>query len=318
VRIDAKRRHPSIAVVGSLNMDIVVEVPRMPAAGETLRGRDAAFHPGGKGANQAVAAARLGADVGLYGKVGDDPFGGRLLGSVRGSGVDVRSVEVEGDRMSGLASIWVDGAGENAIALAAGANGRVNAEYITRHLDRIAEADVLLLQLEIPIESVDFLLSKLPATRPRIILDPAPAQDLSALPLSRIDILTPNEAELRVVSGENDLDAGARRLLGAGIGNVVCTLGAEGAIWYAAEGSIARFPAPKVAVVDTTAAGDAFNGALASTLVGRPLGKAIPFAVAAGALATTVRGAQPSLPTREALGAFLRRGDRGRSGPAGS
>ena len=270
----------------------------MPSPGETIAGRDAAFYPGGKGANQAVAAARLGADVTLYGKVGDDPFGERLLAGLRESGVDVGSVETEAETSSGLASIWVDGNGDNAIALAAGANGRVDARYIKRHCDRIAEADVLLLQLEIPIETIAFLLSRLPETRPLVILDPAPAQDLGSLPLARIGVLTPNEHELRILSRSDKIEAGAKRLLETGIESVVCTLGSNGAVRFSSDGSTRRFAAPTVHAVDTTAAGDAFSGALAWALFSRPLDEAIPFAIAAGALATTVRGAQPSLPRR--------------------
>lgn len=300
-----KRERPSVAVVGSINMDLVVEVPRMPAPGETLAGRGAEFYPGGKGANQAVAAARLGADVSLFGRVGDDPFGERLLEGLRESGVDIRGVETERDAMSGLASIWVDGAGDNAIALVAGANGRVDCDFIERHLDRIASADALLVQLEIPIESVGLLLRELPPTKPLVILDPAPARDLAGLPLSRIDMITPNERELTILGGSDDIEAGARRLLDAGAANVVCTLGPDGAARFTSEAPPQRFPAPRVRVVDTTAAGDAFNGALAWALFSRPLDDAIRFAIAAGTLATTTRGAQPSLPNRAAVAAFL-------------
>jgi ribokinase len=300
-----KPKRPSIAVVGSINTDLVVEVARMPTPGETLRGRNAALYPGGKGANQAVAAVRLGADVSLYGKVGDDPFGKRLIDGLRGSGVDVGDVEIEPETASGLASIWVDAKGDNAIVVSAGANGRVDTEYVERHLERITDADVLLLQLEVPIETVAFLLGALPPAEPLVVLDPAPAHDLSALPLSRIDVLTPNETELRVVGGDDDIEAGARRLLDAGIGNVVCTLGAEGAVWFASGRPAVRFPAPKVDAADATAAGDTFNGALAWALHRRSLEEAIPFAIAAGALATTVRGAQPSLPGLEDVLSFL-------------
>ncbi len=306
---------PSIAVVGSVNMDLVVEVPRMPTPGETVQGLDVAFHPGGKGANQAVAAARLGADVSLYGKVGDDPFGVRLLDAIRGSGVDAGHVEIEDGTASGLASIWVDAAGENAIVLAAGANGSVDTKYVERHLDRISEADVLLLQLEIPLETVDFLLRELPAPRPLVILDPAPAQDLSSLPLLKIDILTPNAHELTIIARSREAGTAAQHLLDSGVTDVVVTLGADGAEWHTSGRSPRRFPAPHVDAIDTTAAGDAFNGALAWALPGRSLEEAIPVAIAAGALATTIRGAQPSLPTREGLDAFLREERAGRDAP---
>jgi ribokinase len=291
-------RH-SIAVVGSINQDLVVELPRMPAPGETLHGRRVSFFPGGKGANQAVAAARLGAEASLFGKVGDDPFGPRLLDALRSSGVEAGGVEIEPDTASGLAIIWIDDTGNNAIALGAGANGCVDSSYIERYLDRIAEADVLLLQLEIPIETVGFLLRALPPTKPLVILDPAPAQDLTPLPLERIDILTPNEHELHTISECGDIGSGVQRLLDAGVANIVCTLGEDGAIWASAERAPRRFASPHVRTVDTTAAGDAFNGALAWAIRSRTLDEAIRFAVAAGALATTVRGAQPSLPNRE-------------------
>jgi len=290
-----------IAVVGSVNMDVVMTVERMPALGETLSGTGAAFHPGGKGANQALAAARLGADVSFFGKVGDDPFGARLREGLVRDGVDVEGLEAEADCTTGIASIWVDATGENAIVLDPGANGRVDAAFIDRHLDAIASCDVLLLQLEIPIETIAHLLRRLPPERPRVILDPAPARDLSSLPLERVDVLTPNETELRTIGGCDALGEAADQLLARGVTHVLCTLGFEGVDLYSADGAIAHFEAPEVDVVDTTAAGDAFVGALAVSLLDGSLEAAVSAAVVAGALATTRPGAQDSLPTRAEL-----------------
>jgi len=287
-----------IAVVGSINMDVVVRLERMPAPGETLTGEGASFYPGGKGANQAVAAARLGGDVVFFGKIGDDPFGTELRQGLIDNGVNVDGLETESGCTSGLASIWVDASGENAIVLDLGANGLVDDAFIDRHLDAITAADVLLLQLEIPIETIAHLLGSFPPERPRVILDPAPAQDLADLPLDRIEILTPNERELRAIAGCDDPAEAADRLLAQGVTHVLCTLGAEGADLYSADGTITHVDAPEVDVVDTTAAGDAFNGALAVALLTKDLQDALADAVLAGALAATKAGAQPSLPAR--------------------
>ena len=290
-----------IAVLGSINMDLVLRVPRFPGPGETLTGTDVAIYSGGKGANQAVAAARLGAEVRFFGKVGNDDFGVRLLDELRENKVNVDAVEREHDCASGLASIWVNDDGENAIVLATEANGRVDGEYLDRYFDEIGRADLLLLQLEIPIETVVALLRRLPADGPTVILDPAPAQDLSRLPLERIDILTPNEHELRLISGSESVEEGAFQLLDRGAKNVICTLGEKGAVWFSGDGTMAHYSAPEVEVIDTTAAGDAFNGALAWALQINPLEDAIAQAVIAGALATTKHGAQASLPESRAL-----------------
>jgi len=290
-----------IAVLGSINMDIVVRVPRFPGSGETLTGTDVAYYSGGKGANQAVAAARLGAEVRFFGKVGDDGFGDRLLAELHENKVNVDAVEREPDCASGLASIWVNAEGENAIVLAAGANGRVDGEYLDRYFDGISRADFLLLQLEIPIETIAALLKRLPTDGPTVILDPAPAQDLSLLPLERIDILTPNEHELRLISGTDVTEEGAFHLLDRGARNVICTLSEKGAIWYSGSGAMAHYSAPEVEVIDATAAGDAFNGALAWALRTNSLENAIAQAVIAGALATTKHGAQAALPELQEL-----------------
>ena len=290
---------PMIAVLGSINMDLVLHMPRFPNPGETISGTEMATYSGGKGANQAVAAARLGADARFFGKVGDDVFGDRLVAALRGNHVNVAAIECESNCASGLASIWVNDEGENAIALAAGANGRVDESYLERHLEAICGADILLLQLEVPIATVAKLLKQRPESGPTVILDPAPAQDLSQLPLACIDILTPNEHELRLISEKDSVEEGAFQLLDRGVKNVICTLGAQGAIWFSEDGTIAHFSAPEVEVVDSTAAGDAFNGALAWALQTQPLEDAINKALLAGAVAVTKSGAQVSLPDQE-------------------
>jgi ribokinase len=295
-----------IAVLGSINMDLVVRVPTFPRPGETMHGTSAAYHAGGKGANQAVAAARLGADVHFFGKVGDDATGQVLLDGLERNGVCVDAVERERRSASGLASIWVDERGDNAIALSAGANGRVDEAYLDRHLDEICGAEFLLLQLEIPGSLVQEALRRLPKGGLTVLLDPSPAQDLSRWSLERIDILTPNEGELLSITGRDDIDHAARQLLDRGVKHVICTLGERGAVWYSGQGDTVRVSAPQVHAVDTTAAGDAFNGALVWALQSSPLLEAVRQAVVAGALATTALGAQPSLPDARTLSRWLK------------
>lgn len=311
-----------IAVVGSINMDLVVEVARMPHPGETIAARGVSRYPGGKGANQAVAAARLGADVAFFGKLGTDSSGDSLYRDLQENGVNATHVERESESSSGLAVIMVDHAGENAIVVDAGANALVDCAYVDGHLQEIACADILLLQLEIPMETVEYLLRRLPPNRPVIILDPAPAQALSAHAMSRIDVLTPNECELRSLTGAGDVEARAQELLARGVKNIICTLGSKGSLWLA--GNEKKLQKPyRVTPVDATAAGDAFNGALARSLVTeslaagsevkrlltkRALAESIAWAGAAGALATTRKGAQPSLPTRAQVEALINSG----------
>ena len=287
-------------------MDFVFEVPRFPQQGETLQGFSFARYPGGKGANQAVAAARLGAHVSFYGKVGNDLFGQELLQNLKENGVNIEAVEQEQNAPSGIASIWVAESGKNAIVYVPGANALVDTTYINLVLSKLAFAQVLLLQLEIPLETIAYALRHLPSKSPLIILDPAPAQDLSGLLLERVNIITPNWAELVTLTGEKEVEKAARRLLDLGVGQVICKAGAEGAYLITIK-SFRHFPAFPVNPVDTTAAGDAFNGALAVALAeGRPIEEAIVWANAAGALATTRKGAQPSLPYRRELEDFLK------------
>jgi len=292
-------------------MDLVTEVPHLPRPGETVLGHRFGRYPGGKGANQAVAAARLGAQVAFYGKVGMDPFGEELLEGLAKNGIDIDAVEREQSASSGIASIWVNDGGENAIAYAPGANALVDSAYVDRILPAIAHAEVLLLQLEVPLVTIDHLLRRLPARRPLVILDPAPAQDLSSLFLERVDILTPNRGELIVLTEEEGLEEGAHKLLERGIGRVICKDGSDGAVLVEADRYL-RFPAYTVSPVDTTGAGDAFNGALAAALSeGLPMEGAVRWAAAGGALATTNKGAQPSLPTRQAVENLLGRSQHG-------
>lgn len=301
-----------IEVLGSINMDLVCEVSRLPHEGETLCGLKFARYPGGKGANQAVAAARLGAQVFFYGKVGDDLFGNELLRSLVKNGINVEEVERVQGSPSGIASIWVAENGENAIVYVPGANALVDTAYVDQVLPGLATAKILLLQFEIPLETVAYLLRRLPPKSPIVILDPAPAQDISALPLERVDIITPNRGELSALTGEEDLEEAARRLLALGVGQVVCKVGAEGAFLIEKNG-IRHVPSFHIDPVDTTAAGDAFNGALAVALAeGKDIEEAVHFANAAGALAATRPGAQPSLPTRQEVEALLRKAYQGR------
>lgn len=293
-----------LLVVGSINIDLLMRVPRIPGAGETVLGADMMVAEGGKGANQAVAAARAGASVKMKGCVGRDPFGRRLVDSLRRAGVDsggVRSVDLP----TGAASIWVVPGGENRIAVAPGANRAVTPDLIRQWSPAIAGADLLLLQLEIPPESVSEALAIARQAGVRVMLDPAPVPD-GGLPrdvLSGTFLLTPNREEVSALTGMNVDDPAtaevAGRLLVQQGTEVVCiTLGMQGAVLVTGDGAL-WFPGFHVEAVDGTAAGDAFNGALAALLLeGARIDECLRAATAAGALAATVAGAQPSLPVR--------------------
>ncbi len=292
-----------IAVLGSANTDIVTEVPHIPGPGETVLGKSVRRYPGGKGANQAVAAARLGETVAFFGKVGTDVFGDELLAELRHNGIDVTNVERISDHSTGLASILVDDAGENAIAIAPGANAAVDTDYVDRNLDKLCAADVILLQFEIPLDAIAHLLRCLPPKRPFVIVDPAPAQDISTLPLERIDLLTPNRTELFALTQQDDIPTAAQSLLAQGVRAVICKNGKDGA-YLIAGADTTHFPAPEVQAVDTTAAGDAFNGALAGAVTHLSIAESIQWANLVGALSTTRHGAQPSLPNRDRVQVF--------------
>jgi ribokinase len=303
-----------IVVIGSMNMDLVCRCGRMPRAGETVSGQDLLTIPGGKGANQAVAAAKVGAsgdEVHLVGRVGHDDFGQRLLVGLREHGVRSEHVIVTEGSSTGCAVILVDKAGENSIVVSPGANGKVSPEDVDGAEDLIAGAAVVIVQLEIPLETVAHAIGLCRRAGVKVILDPAPvpAKGLSSKALYQVDVLTPNqsEAETLLASGAAmgrskrarrvDAKQLGQELLERGPGVVLLKLGAKGAMIV--DNEIQHVKGYKVNVVDTTAAGDAFNGALAVAMAeGMELGRAVRFANAAGARACEKFGAQPALPTR--------------------
>jgi ribokinase len=308
-----------VVVVGSLNMDLVVRAPRIPRPGETIIGGDFQTAPGGKGANQAVAAARLGVQVSMVGQVGHDAFGELLLADLVTAGVDDGFVTHDPEAPTGVALIVVDDAGENSIVVASGANMRLSPADVECAESVITSADVLLLQLESPLETVARAAEIASANGVKVILNPAPARPLPAALLSLVDVLIPNESETALltrlpVGDRAEIEAAANALRGLGVDTVILTLGERGAL-LVQEGGIERFAAFDVTPVDTTAAGDAFVGGFAVALAeGRSLAEAVCWGNATGALATTKLGAQPSLPTRAdvelVLNAATVRGDR--------
>ena len=300
-------QQPRVVVVGSSNTDMVVKVPRIPGPGETVLGGRFVMAAGGKGANQAVAAARLGGAVTFVGRLGRDMFGRQTEENLRREGIDTRFLAWDEQVPSGIALIMVSAEGENSIAVAPGANGEMTPADVERAAEAIASAQVLLLQLEVPLAAVERALDIARSHGVRVILNPAPAAPLPDELLRQVDLLTPNEHEAALLARTQaaEPEEMARALLARGVRMLVMTLGGRGALIAGPEGT-ELVPAFRVQPVDTTGAGDAFNGALAYTLAqGRPLREAVRYASAAAALATTVMGAQPSLPTAERVEAFL-------------
>lgn len=301
-----------VIVFGSLNMDLVAKTPRLPVRSETLLGKDFFTAPGGKGANQAVAVARLGVPTYMVGRVGKDSFGLELLASLQADGIQTENVLVDETTGSGVAVIAVDDAGDNQIIIIAGANGRVNQEDVERLILLFPETAALLLQLEIPLPSVFSAAQAAQQFGCPVILDPAPAcLDFPSELYSLIDIITPNEIEASQLVGfpVNDPEAAAEAaatLCQRGVGTAIVKLGAQGVFCKTSQESF-FVPAFPVETVDTVAAGDAFNGGLAVAMAqGHSLREAISWGAAAGALSTTKAGAQPSLPDRDTLEAFLK------------
>lgn len=310
-----------IIVFGSLNMDLVAQVPRLPMAGETLLGTGFTTVPGGKGANQAVAAARLGAATSMVGRVGDDGFGAILCASLRQAGVNTDMVLVDAGP-SGVALINVDGTGENQIVVVPGANGHgdetdglrlplpVTSPDRSQPLES-PESHILLMQFEVPLVAVQAAAARAKAHGVRVIVDPAPARsDLPPDFYGLVDILTPNQTEASQLTGlavqnVTTAQAAAQVLRQRGTATVIVKLGRQGAV-VASPSEVFHVPAFPVPVVDTVAAGDAFNGGLAVALEeGKPLRQAVEWASAVAALSVMQAGAQPSMPTRPQVEAFL-------------
>lgn len=304
------QHNPNVVVVGSFNMDLVIKTERRPQKGETLIGEEFGMFIGGKGANQAIAASRLGADVTMIGRLGADLFGDTFFTEFDRENIDTSFVVRDAEVGTGVASPVIDADGDNSIIIVPRANMRLDVEDVERAASKIADADVLLLQLEVPIESSKRAAEIARANGVEIILNPAPACVLPDSFLGLIDILVPNEVETEfltkvTVADDEGARLAAKVLFEKGISTIVLTLGNRGALLLTSQRS-QLVPAYNVKVVDTTAAGDAFCGALATALAsGDKIENAVAFANATGALAVTVLGAAPSMPTAEQVHDFV-------------
>jgi len=300
---------PAVVVVGSANVDFTVQVDRAPKPGETIFGRNLLISFGGKGANQAVAARRAGAAAAFVGKVGQDQHGEQIRTHLETVGIGEAGLISDASCATGVAFVLVEPDGRNQIVVASGCNYRLTPAEIDAR-DHLLTGEILLLQLETPVETVFSALRRAKEKGMRTILNPAPATRLPEEVFPLVDLLTPNETEASTLTGVAVEDRGGAEeaganLLAMGCGGVIITLGADGALWMSKDGA-QHFPGFSVQPVDSTAAGDAFNGALAAALAeGSALEEAIPFANAAGAVATTRRGAQESLPDRAAILALV-------------
>ncbi|TSB48429.1 ribokinase [Alkalicoccobacillus porphyridii] len=293
---------PKVVVVGSINMDMVTKSSRFPKKGETITGVGFDQFPGGKGANQAVAAARLGADVTMIGAVGNDHTGQALLEHLKKEKINTDFINVHQTVSTGMAQITV-AEEDNHIIIVPGANHAISKEQIESAVDVIKEADIMLLQLEIPLEMVEYAASVATQFGVKVILNPAPAQELPGELIELCHYITPNETELTELTGETDIIKGTQKLLSASVDAVVVTLGSMGASYRRAkDNENTNIVGIHAEVVDTTGAGDTFNGALAVALAeDSELEKAVPFANAAAALSVTKFGAQSGMPTAQEM-----------------
>lgn len=303
-----------ILVIGSLNMDLIVRTPRLPAPGETILGTTFSTAPGGKGANQAVAAAKLGAPVKMLGRVGADDLGKTMRSNLNAVGVDTQYLVTDNEAATGIASIWVDDNGQNSIIVAPGANARVGRADVDAAAAAFRHARVLVAQLEIPLDTVQYAFQCARKQNCLTLLNPAPAQPLTRKILELVDIVIPNETEAAQLTGMQVQDFASAQnaanvLKQMGARRILITLGSKGALFLDDDAPARELPPFTVQAVDTTAAGDAFVGALAAALArDKDWTTSLREASAAGALAATKLGAQPSLPTRAELDEFLQQG----------
>ncbi|MGU3416129.1 ribokinase [Enterobacteriaceae bacterium C34A] len=301
----------NLVVLGSINADHILNLESFPRPGETVTGSHYHVAFGGKGANQAVAAGRSGANIAFIACTGDDDTGERIRKQLASDNIDVAPVTAVAGESTGVALIFVNGEGENVIGIHAGANAALSTKLVTAQETLIAQADALLMQLESPLDSVLLAAKIAHQNKTQVVLNPAPARELSDELLALVDIITPNETEAEKLTGvkvETDEDAAkaAQVLHEKGIDTVIITLGSRG-VWASQNGKGERVPGFKVQAVDTIAAGDTFNGALMTALLEeKPLAQALRFAHAAAAIAVTRKGAQPSVPWRKEIDDFLR------------
>ena len=304
-----------ILVIGSLNMDFVLNLESIPKPGETLSTDKFELIPGGKGANQAYTLGKLGASVALIGCVGRDEYADRILNNLKSVNVDVSGVVRLDNVNTGTAFVSVDSSGENSIIVARGANGMLSKDIIDNNIHLLKNAKMIIMQLEIPIEVVTYVAKLAKKLGKTVILDPAPAKkDLPAELLECIDIIKPNETELQTITGVSskssiDIISTASELLNRGINNVIVTLGANGSI-LVNKANITKFSALDVDVVDTTAAGDSFTAGLAKSLIeGKSLNESIKYGHIVSSIVVTRKGAQSSIPTEDEVSQFIESGE---------
>ena len=292
-----------ILVIGSMNMDYSIKTSRIPKEGETIIGEEVKLNPGGKGANQAYALAKLGTNISMIGSVGNDQNGELLKQNLMSVGVSLTGVKTLDNCNTGVAFVAVSKIGENSIIAISGANSKITIDDIDNNIELIKEADIILMQLEIPLDVVKYVSSLAHANNKLVVLDPAPARsDLDSSLYSNVDIMKPNETELEILSGisinnDNDIIVAAKKLVEQGVKNVIVSLGSKGSILINEKG-YKKYDAIKTNVVDTTAAGDSFTAALVSSLANdKELDEAIVFGHKVAALVVSKRGAQASIPS---------------------